>query len=790
MRGFVHALIVAIPALVGAATAYAANTSCTGALSGSITGDVVVPNGASCTLSNATVTGDVQVRQNASLTIDATEQPTTIGGNVAAIGCASALLEGGVTVTGDLQIERCSQQSGFIGPGVKIGGNFQCLSNAGACEAELGTVQGSVQLQRNNAASDISLVSVGGNLQCGGNTPVPTHNFGPDFVAGSLQGQCAAKLGFAPPTTAPSCVASTLNVPNVTVTSATMVPASTVTVPAGTFTVPEYCQVRGAVATTGECPATGPWATGCETGGPGSAEFRLNLPPVWNHHFLFEGCGGNCGSVTSTSVNPVDAAEALGLGYAVVNTDTGHEQDPATILLTWAVSDSTPPVVNASPIIDFYYRAVHQVTMATKQYVEAFYSAPIDYAYFDGCSTGGRQSMVEGTHYPVDYDGLIVGDPAIAISRGSLSTLKQGLAFVPAGAYIPLSTVQAVDAAVFASCDAIDGVTDGLIQNPAACNILPSELGPSGSGILTTAQANGLQAYILPETDATLGQALFPGMPITDLSTANFISPGTNDEIATAPAFPTAAEPWGAATCPYATCGGLGPAAWSLGEVGIKAYVEENQFFDVNPNGPAPNWPQTVSATGNTIPNATLALLVAQRGQADADDPHQLMTFLKKGGKVIWYHGGSDPLISPFRSTWYYEELASLLEGYGPTQNSVRLFIEPGMDHCGGGVSPNSFDTLQALDTWVTKGVAPEGLLATAPTTTLPSSGRTMPLCKFPEEASYSGSGNVYSAANWSCNPDDTRMLAVGATGLMSGAGTATALQYLYDPIPIGLGNQ
>ncbi|MBV8293446.1 MAG: tannase/feruloyl esterase family alpha/beta hydrolase, partial [Mycobacterium sp.] len=167
-----------------------------------------------------------------------------------------------------------------------------------------------------------------------------------------------------------ACVASTLSVPNVTVTSATVVPASTVTLPAGTFSVPEHCQVIGAVATSGECPTAGPWAAGC---GAGSAEFRLNLPPVWNHHFLFEGCGGNCGSVTSTSVNPVDAAEALGLGYAVVNTDTGHEQDPATILLTWAVSISTPPVVNASAIIDFYYRAVHQVTVATKQYVELYY---------------------------------------------------------------------------------------------------------------------------------------------------------------------------------------------------------------------------------------------------------------------------------------------------------------------------------------------------------------------------------------------------------------------------------
>jgi feruloyl esterase len=577
-------------------------------------------------------------------------------------------------------------------------------------------------------------------------------------------------------------VASTLSIPNVTVTSATLVPASIVTLPAGTFSVPEHCQIIGAVATSGECPTTGPWATGC---GPGSAEFRLNLPPVWNKKFLFEGCGGNCGSVTSTSVNPVDAAEALGLGYAVVNTDTGHEQDPATILLTWAVSESTPPVVNASAIIDFYYRAVHQVTVATKQYVELYYGAPIDYAYFDGCSTGGRQSMVEGTRYPDDYDGLIVGDPAIAYHNGRLSTVKQGLAFVPAGAYIPLSTVQDADAAVMASCDALDGVVDGLIQNPAACNILPSAL--AAQGVLTTAQANALQAYILPETD-TSGLPLFPGMPISDLSTANFIAPGTNDEITTAPPFPTAAEPWGAATCPYATCGGLGPSAWSLGEVGIKAYVEENQFFDVNPNGPTPNWPQTVSARGNTISPATVALTYAQTGLGNAEDPYQLMNFLKKGGKVVWYHGGSDQLITPFRSFWFYEQLASVMGGYDRAQNSVRLFIEPGMDHCGGGVSPNSFDTLQALDKWVTKGVPPEGILATAPTTTLPSSGRTMPLCKFPEEPSYSGSGNVYSAANWSCDPSDTRMLEVGATGLTSGGDTSTALEYLYNPIPEGLG--
>ena len=753
MRTLVLTLALAIPALVGSASVVrAADTSCTGSLSGNITGNVAVPNGASCTLSNATVAGNVQVLQNATLTVDATAQPTTIGGTVQAVGCTSAILEGGVTVNGDVRIAQCSQPSGFIGPGVKIGGAFQCSNDAGGCEADLGTVQGSVQIQGSSTA-DISLVSVGGSLQCGGNTAAPTHNFGPDFVTGSLQGQCAARLGFAPPTTAPSCVASTLNVPDVSVISAAIVPASTATVPAGTFTVPEYCQVIGAVATNGEGY------------GPGSAEFRLKLPVVWNNHFLFEGCGGTCGSVTSTSVNTLDADEALGLGYAVVNTDAGHEQDPTTILLTWAISSTG--VVNMPAIIDYYYRATHQVTVATKQYVEAFYSQPIDDAYFDGCSNGGRQGMTEGMRYPVDYDGLVVGDAGLIADYLRASFFKQAKAFIPAGTYIPASTLVQVNAAVMASCDAVDGVVDGLVQNSAACSFNISSLVPS---VLTATQAAALQAYITRETDE-FGAPVIPGMPITDLSTADVMN---NDEISTAPTAPTAAEPWGAL--------GVGPTAWTLGEAALKALVEQNESFDVNND-----WPETVSATGNVVSDATLALLRQTDGAADADDPFVLANFSNKGGKVIMYHGGSDSLDTTFNSFWFYKYLASVRGGYGPTQDSVRLFIEPGMDHCGGGVAPNSFDTLQALHDWVKKGVAPEGIIATAPATG-PHPSRTMPLCKFPEEASYSGSGDMYSAANWSCNPNDTRMLQVGSNGIAAGADTATALEFFNEPI--GLNGQ
>jgi feruloyl esterase len=232
---------------------------------------------------------------------------------------------------------------------------------------------------------------------------------------------------------------------------------------------------------------------------------------------------------------------------------------------------------------------------------------------------------------------------------------------------------------------------------------------------------------------------------------------------------PTAAEPWGAK--------GVGPTDWTQADVNDRALVEENQSFDVNND-----WPVTVSATRNVIPHATLALLSQRTGAGDSDDPFKLANFLNMGGKVIMYHGGSDPLDSSFQSIWFYEELASLHGGYRRTQDSARLFIVPGMGHCGGGVGPNSFDTLQALDNWVTNGVAPEGIVATAP------NGRTMPLCKFPEEARYSGSGDVNLAVNWTCNPDDQRMLQVGRDGVAAGADPATALEFLYEAI--GLNGQ
>ena len=519
----------------------------------------------------------------------------------------------------------------------------------------------------------------------------------------------------------PNCSIATLagyGVANVSITAAAVVPAAAPN--------PEYCSVEGTVTTQGEGAR------------PGSAEFVLKLPTTWNNRLVFFGCGGNCGSVKDVASNPADVAAALGLGYAVVNTDGGHEQDPSTPDPTWVLIK--PGVPNEPAIIDFFYRAVHQQTVATKRLAEDYYSGRIDHAYFDGCSTGGRQSVMEGDRYPEDYDGLIAGDPIIASDSQRAAAIKQAKAFLPQAAYIPFSLLPAVDAAVNANCDAADGVADGLIQNPAACAFNPHALAPA---TLTVAQANAMEIY-LKEVIDTRGRPVSPGMTVGDYATSGFEK---QTEIATPAVDPTGAEPWGGI--------GQGPTAWTLDDGSIRYFIERNPTFDVNNH-----WPQH----GDLIAAAADALLRQRSRGGVADDPNKLRAFLRQGRKIILFHGFSDDQASPYRSIWFYKLLARQENGNARLQNNARLFMVPGMGHCSGGSGPNSFATLTALDAWVTKGVAPEAIVATNST-----SGRSMPLCKFPEEARYI-SGPLDVASSWVCRADDQRLLKIGPDGVLAGA--------------------
>src|SRR6266404_6660605 len=256
------ALALAAAALLGGASTVRADTNCTGTLGGAATattvnGNVTVPSNKSCTLAFVNVTGNVQVSQGASLVIDAYKEPSTIGGDIEGNHCKSVLLEGNVTVNGDLHLHQCTGTAGFQGPGIKIGGTFHCHNNSGRCMAWLGEVTGDVHIHNNDstAAADVSLVTIGGSLQCQQNMPAPTHKYGPNWVTGNAQDQCAGgNVGFVAagtsivaPGTSPGAgmacasLASLTNfpVPNTVITSATDTPV--------TATLPQRCIVNGIV---------------------------------------------------------------------------------------------------------------------------------------------------------------------------------------------------------------------------------------------------------------------------------------------------------------------------------------------------------------------------------------------------------------------------------------------------------------------------------------------------------------------------------------------------------------
>jgi hypothetical protein len=303
--------------------------SCSGLIGGgrtvtNIDGNVTVPDGKSCTLSFVNIKGDVRVGSDATLIVSAYMEPSEIGGDVEAKDCKSVLLQGNVTVGGNLNINSCNGTAfnGFQGPDVLIRGNFECQSNAGRCLAWLGTVDEDVHIQSNNAqaASDVSLVSVGGNLNCEGNSPTVTHSHGPSWVDGRSQGQCAGfsttTTSIATPVTPTPCVnlatlpASGFPVPNTVIDVARVVPAG-----AAGPGLPEFCFVVGHVnrhiSPVDQCQY--------------EIAFDMDLPVNWNGRFFFQG-GSATEGVVPLPGGPTNADAAFGLrnGYATASQNGDH----------------------------------------------------------------------------------------------------------------------------------------------------------------------------------------------------------------------------------------------------------------------------------------------------------------------------------------------------------------------------------------------------------------------------------------------------------------------------------
>lgn len=526
------------------------------------------------------------------------------------------------------------------------------------------------------------------------------------------------------------------------------VPTGALLVPA-TDGVPTYCLLTGTFVTN---PSTGK-----------VANFGMALPLIWNNKFLQVGCGGLCGEVFQTlPASPASGGrptDALARGYAIAATDDGHAATPRGVVFdgSWAIT--APGVSDTEAVTDFYYRAVHMLALVGKDFVQRWYAGTLARSYFAGCSDGGREGMVEATRYPDDFDGTIAGNPFFDIRGETLAGGRAARALLAApDSYIPPALLQIVDNAVRASCDAADGVQDGLIQNPGKCSFNPESLlcrDGNTQNCLSQNQVGTLLRWFAATRDRK-GRVASPGYPVSDIY--NAAAPGLNlsvwAEAAGAPLDINAAEPWG--TSP--------PPAWQFYDNMLKYLVYLDPNFDSNHHSPADFL--------NTANDRALALIDARTQPGSGDFPQLLGPFLGSGRKLILCHGYSDGWISPFRTVRFYQDWARLVGGYGALKRTARLFMVPGMYHCGGGPGPNTFDALTALERWVENNLAPEEITAVKYKNDDPTQPalRTMPLCGFPTQARLTAYGDVNNASNWSCAANQD-LLQIGLDGALAGLG-------------------
>ncbi len=532
---------------------------------------------------------------------------------------------------------------------------------------------------------------------------------------------------------------------------------------------PSYCDVEGLVSTDGD------------GAGAGAAGFEIKLPENWNHKFLFWGAGGLAGTLTP-GANSVDLQLALPKGYATAVTDAGHEGYGPS----WALM--APHKLDEPRLIDYWYRAAHAVTVAGKALVERYYAGAIAQAYFDGCSNGGRMALMEAMRYPEDYDGIVAGAPWLDL-RTQLAGYKNVEAFFDH--FIPRDLLSAISGAVLESCDGLDGVADGLIQNPARCVFDPQKLvctSDQTGRCLSQDQATALSIYLRAVSDLE-GRVVFPGQPVSDLgdegglipwvetqqadpalSARQDISPLASAWLITKAIAKVLGEssPQAVVDAPQEISSQLAhyvdmmemPLAWEYADWILRYLMAQDPSFRT-----LSRWAER----GGVVSSGMLRRFDEAVAAGNVDRPERLGAFLSRGGKIILYHGFSDPGISPFRTIMFYRDLARQHGGYAAARKQVRLFMVPGMLHCGGGNGPNQFDTLSPLERWVEAGLTPDGIIATGS-----SNGRnggvprTMPLCAFPDAAVHKGAGDVNDANNWSCTANGD-LLQSGPNGHESG---------------------
>lgn len=465
-----------------------------------------------------------------------------------------------------------------------------------------------------------------------------------------------------------------LTLPDAKITMAQVVSAGSFSPPAARRSsvfdgVPEFCRVAATLTPSSD------------------SDIRIEvwLPSAdWNRKLQVVGNGGWAGTISYGAM-----AEAVKAGYATSSTDTGHSTTGGAFALG-----------HPEKLIDFSWRSEHEMTLKAKAIVTAFYGNAAKRAYWNGCSTGGRQALKEAQMFPDDFDGIIAGAPGNRTAMAlwiAHALLKEKASFIPPAKY------PVIHKAVLAACDAGDGLKDGLIDDPTKCKFDPAVLlcsGEDGPACLTQLQVDAARKVYASAKDSA-GRVLFGSL-----------APGSE--------------------LGWAVMGG-GPEPYS-------AIIDQMKY--VVYLDPAWDWRTFDFDKDNTRAERPEYLIM------NATDPN-LKKFIGHGGKLLMYHGWNDQNVSPFNTVKYFRSVQDTLGGESKTADSVRLFMAPGMTHCSGGEGPNLFDKVGALDRWVEEGKAPERIVASHVTDG--KVDRTRPLCPYPQVAKYKGTGSIDDAANFDC---------------------------------------
>jgi feruloyl esterase len=435
----------------------------------------------------------------------------------------------------------------------------------------------------------------------------------------------------------------------------------------------------------------------------------------WNGKYQGQDNGGFAGLIGYSAMGT-----AIKRGYATAGTDTGHVGYDAA----WALG-------HPEKVIDFGYRAIHEMSLKAKAIIDAFYGRQIERSYFIGCSDGGREALMEAQRFPEDYDGIIAGAPANNWIHLMLGAIWVNLAtLLDQASYIPAEKLPAIGAAVIAACDAQDGVKDGLLNDPRQCRFDPSTLlckAADSNSCLTAPQVTALNKIYAGPVDSA-GHRLFHGYV-----------PGAEE----------------------------GPGGWTPWITGRAPGQDFLFFFGKQYFA---NMVYEQAAWDYKTFNVDQAIKLAEQKTAhalSAIDPN-LKPFRARGDKLILYHGWGDAAIPAPSTIDYYNRVVAKL-GQRNTDKFLRFFMVPGMQHCGGGPGPNSFgqrgnappfdpehNIYSALEQWVEKGAAPGTIIATKYVDdSNPTQGvkMTRPLCTYPLVAKYKGTGDTNDAANFVCAP-------------------------------------